>query len=189
MAFMVHCGRCRLSPARCDLLRTQWRQGAGGLAADALEQALARLRSLAPDQLACLGLEDDAYARGWLARGAGGMSMALSLQMLEWTTPVPALPPQIWHAMANDAAALALPANLSRRVAAGATLAHWLGTLTGLRMRSPADAHLGRWVSGRTASRLLRNLRLPGADPRHDAIRRTLDGLTVDDWLFVNTVW
>ena len=186
---MVHCGRCRLSPARCGLLHTQWRQAAGGLDADAHEQALARLRSLAPVQLAALGLEDDAYARGWLASGAGGASMALSLQMLEWTTLVPALPPQVWHAMVNDACALALPTHLARRVAAGATLAHWLGALTGQRMRSPADAHLGRWVSGRTALRLLPCLQVPGADARHDAIRRTLDGLTVDDWLLVNTVW
>jgi hypothetical protein len=37
--------------------------------------------------------------------------------------------------------------------------------------------------------RLLRCLQAPGTDAHHDAIRRTLDGLTADDWLLVNTVW
>ncbi|MBI3350527.1 MAG: hypothetical protein HY020_25435 [Burkholderiales bacterium] len=189
MAFLVHCGRCRLSAERCGLLLTSWRQAAIGSSGGAQAQDLDRLRTLGPDRLACLGLADDAYARGWLATGRGGTSMALSLQMLEWSTPAAALPPRVWHAMANDAGALALPARLARRVAAGPTLAHWLGALTGQRMRSPADAHLGRWVPGRTALRLLPCLRPHGTDADHDAIRSTLDGLTADDWLLVNTVW
>ncbi len=189
MAFIVHCGRCRLSPERCSLLLAQWRQATGNLGASARQQAIARLHALAPHQLACLGLQDDVYAHGWLASGVAGTSMALSLQMIEWSTPVPALPPQVWHAMAHDAVALALPADLARHVAAGATLARWLAALTGQRLHSPPDAHLGRWVPGRTALRLLRCLQAPGTDAHHDAIRHTLDGLTADDWLLVNTVW
>lgn len=189
MAFIVHCGLCGLSPARCSLLLAQWRQATDGLGASARQQALGRLHAWTPHQLACLGLQDDAYARGWLASGAAGMSMALSLQMLEWTTLVPELPPQLWHAMSHDASALALPPGLARRVAAGATLAHWLGALTGQRLSSAADAHLGRWVPGRTALRLLRCLRAPGMDAHHDAIRSTLDGMTADDWFLVNAVW
>lgn len=91
--------------------------------------------------------------------------------------------------MFHDASALALPRGLARRVAAGATLAHWLGALTGRRLSSPPDAHLGRWVPGRTALQLRRCLRAPGADAHHDAIRSTLDSLTADDWLLVNTLW
>lgn len=189
MAFLVHCGRCRLSAARCGLLLAHWRQAAMGSGDQARENALNRLPSLAPDQLACLGLADDAYTRGWLASGPGGTSMALSVLMLEWTTPAPALPPQVWHAMANDAGTLALPAKLARRVAAGPTLAHWLGALNGRRMRSPVDAHLGRWVPGRTASRLRPFLRAEGADAHHDAIRSTLAELSAEDWLLVNAVW
>ncbi|KQY88626.1 hypothetical protein ASD35_13825 [Pelomonas sp. Root1444] len=171
------------------MLLAQWRLATGGQGASARQQAVGRLHALTPHQLACLGLQDDAYARGWLASGPAGMSMALSLQMLEWTTLVPALPPQLWHAMFHDASALALPRGLARRVAAGATLAHWLGALTGRRLSSPPDAHLGRWVPGRTALRLRRCLRAPGADAHHDAIRSTLDSLTADDWLLVNTLW
>jgi len=189
VAFIVHCGRCRLSPSRCGILLTQWRQAAAHRDVNTNEQALVRLRSLAADQLACLDVEDDTYARDWLESGYGGASMALSLQMLEWTTLLPPLPPRVWYAMANNACALALPANLARRVVAGATLAQWLGAFTGQRMHSPPDAHLGCWVPGRTALRLLPYLRSTGTDRDHDAIRRVLDELTVDDWLLVNAVW
>jgi hypothetical protein len=168
---------------------TQWRHAIARRDVNVNEQALIRLRSLASDQLACLGLEDDTYARDWLESGYGGTSMALSLQMLEWTTLLPTLPPQVWHAMANDAGAMALPANLTRRVVAGATLAQWLGAFTGQRMHSPPDAYLGRWVPGRTAMRLLSYLRPTGTDAHHDAIRRMLAELTVDDWLLINAVW
>jgi len=189
VAFLVHCGRCRLSASRCGLLLAQWRRAAARRGAFSHEQALRRLPTLAPDLLACLGLQDASHAHGWLAAGREGTSMALSLQMLAWTTLLPQLPPQTWHAMANDAPAAALPAGLARRVAAGATLAQWLGALTGQRLRSPADAHLGRWVPGRTALRLLPCLRPSGADADHDAIRSLLHGLTLDDWLLVNAVW
>jgi hypothetical protein len=189
MAFVVHCGRCRLPASRCRSLLAQWHRAAARRGAFDHEQALSRLPTVSPELLACLGLQDAGHARGWLAAGRDGTSTALSLQMLEWTTPLPTLPPQTWHAMANDAATAALPASLARRVAAGASLAQWLGSLTGKRMHSPADAHLGGWVRGRTALRLLQCLRPSGANADHDAIRRMLDGLSPDDWLLVNAVW
>lgn len=189
MAFIVHCGRCGLSASRCNLLFEQWRRATANPNVVDSEQALTRLRSFAVGQLACVGLEDGTYARDWLESGRGGTSMALSLQMLEWITLLPELPPQTWHAMANDAGAIALPANLARRVAAGATLAQWLGAFTGQRMDSPPDSHLGRWVPGRTARRLLPYLRSPGINTHHDAIRGILEELTPDDWLLVNATW
>lgn len=189
MAFVVHCGRCRLSVSRCGMLLEQWRRAAADIDAISHERALIRLSSFAPDLLACLGLEDGNYARGWLESGCEGASMALSLQMLEWTTLLPTLPPQTWSAMADVAPAATLPAGLARRVVAGASLARWFGAFTGLRVHSPADAHLGCWVPGRTALRLLPFLRPSGANEDHDAIRNLLDGLTLDDWLLVNAVW
>ncbi len=134
-------------------------------------------------------MADAAYARGWLASGRSGTSMALSLQMLQWTTHMSTLPAEVWHAMVNDAAGLALPAGMARRIAAGPTLARWLGALTARPIHSPADAHLGRWVPGRTALRLMPYLRPAQADVRHDCIRSMLHGLTAEDWLLVNPVW
>lgn len=189
MAFVVHCGRCRLPASRCGLLLAQWQRAAARQGAFVHEEALSRLPTLAPELLACLGLAEPGHALGWLRAGREGASMALSLQMLAWTTPLPTLPPRTWQAMANEAHAAGLPPGLARRVVTGASLAQWLGALTGQHMRSPADAHLGRWVRGRTALRLLPCLRPVGADPDHDAIRRMLDGLAPDDWLLVNAVW
>lgn len=189
MAFVVHCGRCSLSASRCGLLLAQWRRAALRRGAFVHEEALSRLPLLAPELLACLGLADPEHARAWLRAGREGTSMALSLQMLAWMTLLPTLPPRTWHAMANEAPAAALPPGLARRVVAGASLAQWLGALTGQCVRSPADAHLGRWVRGRTALRVLPCLRPGGVDPDHDAIRRMLHGLAPDDWLLVNAVW
>ena len=188
MAFIVHCGRCRLPPSRCRILFTKWCQATTHVDVAENGHALVLLRSLTAERLASVGLEDSTYARGWLECGQRGTSMALSLQMLEWTTLLPALPPQTWQAMTNDPCAIGLPDRLTHRVVKGSTLARWLGAFTGQRMDSPPDAHLGRWVPGRTALRLFSYLRPIGTNMHHDAIRKILQDLTPDDWLLINAI-
>jgi hypothetical protein len=188
VAFLVHCNHCKPTPAECHDLVRAWRDARSGKMAGLRAQALARLRTATPAELASLGFSDRSAARDWLNASTMPLGLAFSVVLLDRLRPITPLPPGVWHAMYYEPERLGLPPHLARRTAHGSRLTRWLAHFagTGTIPPEPTDAHIGRWTRSRTARRLLPLLAPPGERKEHDALRQTLSELDDQGWLMIS---